>query len=101
MEPGGDPADAIPRSISVNVTFDTPNPVIGDTAHFCANLEGYENLNYTMQWQYSTDHEQWNDITGETKKTMDVVVTKENNVVYWRIVVYVEEEQHDENGLQK
>ena len=81
------------RTITVSVAWDTPNPMIGDTAHFTANLEGYEGLTYTMQWQNSPDRETWTDLPGETNETMDVVVTKENNQVYWRIVVYVEEDQ--------
>ena len=93
-EPEDEPEDKpeTPRSISVSVSFDNPNPVIGDTAHFAAALEGYDGLNYTVQWQYSPDHEAWTDLPGETKETMDVVVTRENNVVFWRIVVYVEED---------
>ena len=81
------------RSIEISVTCDSPNPVIGDTAHFTAILNGYENLEYTCQWQYSLDHEEWFDITGETGLSMDVVTNKENNYYYWRILLYVEEEQ--------
>ncbi len=72
-----------------------PEPVIGDTAHFKAILEGYDGLQYTMQWQYSPDDITWTDIPNETKATMDVVVTPENNIVYWRILVYVEDSQED------
>ena len=81
------------RFIEISVTCDSPNPVIGDTAHFTAILNGYEDLEYTCQWQYSPDHEDWFDITGETGLSMDVVTNKENNHYYWRILVYVEEEQ--------
>lgn len=81
------------RSIEISVTCDSPNPVIGDTAHFTAILNGYENLEYTCQWQYSLDHEEWFDITGETGLSMDVVTNKENNYYYWRILLYVEDEQ--------
>ena len=81
------------RFIEISVTCDSPNPVIGDTAHFTAILNGYEDLEYTCQWQYSPDHEDWFDITGETGLSMDVVTNKENNYYYWRILVYVEEEQ--------
>ena len=79
------------RSITVEVTWDVPNPVIGDTAHMKAHLAGYDGLQYTMQWQYSPDQVTWYDIPGETNEAMDVVVTRENNVVYWRILVFVEE----------
>ena len=83
------------RHITVDVTWDVPDPIIGDTAHLTATLEGYEGLQYSMQWQYSPDRITWYDIEGETDTTMDVVVTEENNVVYWRILVYVEEDQED------
>ena len=100
---GGEPTEEQPgeeepeirRSITVNVTWDTPHPIIGDTAHFSAVLEGYDGLPITMQWQYSPDRNNWIDLKGETRETMDVVVTKENNLVYWRIVVYVEGETED------
>lgn len=83
------------RHITVEVKWDVPNPVIGDTAHMKANLVGYEDLTYTMQWQYSPDEITWYDIPGETDTTMDVVVTRENNVVSWRILVFVEENQEE------
>ena len=81
------------RHITVGVTWDVPDPDIGDTAHFKAQLDGYEGLQYTMQWQCGPDKQTWNDIPGETNDTMDVVVTEENNLLYWRILVYVEEDQ--------
>ncbi len=83
------------RHIRVDVTWDVPDPVIGDTAHFEAAMEGYDELQYTVQWQYSPDETTWYDIPNETNTTMDVVVTPENNTVYWRILVYVEESQED------
>lgn len=83
------------RHITVDVTWDVPDPVIGDTAHFEAILDGYDELQYTMQWQYSPDEITWYDIPNETNTTMDVVVTPENNIVYWRILVYVEDNQED------
>ena len=82
------------RHISVEVSWDVPYPVIGDTAHLKANLEGYDGLDYTMQWQYSPDQgKTWNDILGENDYMMNVVVTRENNIYHWRILVYVENDQ--------
>jgi hypothetical protein len=81
------------RHINVDVTWDVPNPVIGDTAHLKANLIGYDGLNYAIQWQYSSDKKIWIDIPGENESQMDVVVTKENNMFHWRILVYIEEGQ--------
>ena len=81
------------RHINVEVTWDVPEPMIGDTAHFKANLEGYDGLTYTMQWQYGPDNETWYDLPGETDTTMDIVVNEENNLYYWRIIVYIEDDQ--------
>ena len=81
------------RHINVEVTWDVPDPMIGDTAHFKADLSDYEGLTYTIQWQYGPDNETWYDLPGETAETMDVVVNEENNLVYWRILVFLEEEQ--------
>ena len=92
-EPAEEEEPESDRSIDVEITWDVPYPVIGDTAHFKAVLTGYEDLEYTMQWQYSADRETWHDIPNETKEDMDVVVTEENNIVYWRILVFIEEEQ--------
>lgn len=98
-----DDEDAIPeeteeaprpqRHIDVEVTWDVAEPMIGDTAHFNAKLEGYDGLTYTMQWQYGPDNETWYDLPGETSTTMDVVVNEENNLYYWRIIVYIEDDQ--------
>ena len=83
------------RHITIDVTWDVPDPVIGDTAHFEAIMEGYEGLQYTVQWQYSPDEITWHDMPNETETTMDVVVTPENNIVYWRILVYLEDNQNN------
>ena len=85
-------SDNVPeRHISIEVTCDSPNPVIGDTAHFHAILDGYDDLQYTVQWQYSVDRQFWHDIEDATDLNMDVVTTKINNKYYWRIVIYIED----------
>ena len=90
---GNEPVSQGERNITVNVVWDVDNPRIGDTAHLVATLEGYDELTYSMQWQYSPDQKTtWFDILDETNPTMDVVVNKENNTYYWRILVYIEEE---------
>ena len=59
-------------------------------AHFTAELSGYEELNYTVQWITSTDNENWTEVEGASGETMDVVVTEENYRNYWRIRVHIE-----------
>ena len=79
------------RHIDVELTWDRDVPVIGDTAHLKATLSGYENLTYTLQWQGSPDDQNWTDVPGARSETFDVVITKELNHYYWRIVVYMED----------
>lgn len=79
------------RHIDVELTWDSENPVLGDTAHLKATLKGYDSLTYTLQWQYSPDSEHWTDATGETKDCIDIITSEENNYFYWRILVYIEE----------
>ena len=81
------------REIVVGVTWDVPDPTVGDTAHFKTVLNGYDDLEYTIQWQYSSDRETWCDIPEETTEDMDVKITEENSTDYWRVLVYIEEAQ--------
>ena len=78
------------RSVSMVINWDTDDPVLGDTAHMKAILEGYDGLSYSLQWQNSPDCETWKDITGATGETFDIMITEENNDLYWRILVYLE-----------
>ena len=78
------------RSVSMQIDWDTDDPAIGDTAHMKAILEGYDGLAYSLQWQNSFDCDTWNDIPGATAETFDIMITEENNDLYWRILVYLE-----------
>ena len=97
-EPEDEPAEelveerALPenRSAVVSISWDEEQPGIGSVAHFSAQLTGYEELNYTVQWIMSTDNENWTEIEGATGETMDVVVTEDNYLNYWRIRVHIE-----------
>ncbi len=77
------------RSATFEVTFDTDSPAFGDTAHFKALLKGYDEVEYSLQWQYSLDDENWEDIPEATGPEMDITVTRENHLYFWRIMVYV------------
>ena len=81
------------RDVKYELTWDSDYPVVGDTAHLKATLIGYEGLTYTLQWQMSLDREQWTDVEGENDLTLDIHITSENNNVFWRLTVYVEEPQ--------
>ena len=78
------------RSVKLHVSWDTEIHEIGSTAHVVAELKGYENIDYSLQWQNSPDAEVWTDVIGETGDSIDVTLTEENDDYFWRIVVYLE-----------
>ena len=88
---------ALPEDRSVNFTITCDGDVLrfGDVAHFKAELTGYEGLDYTLQWQMSTDNEHWEDIPGETGTQMDVVLTEENCRFFWCVIVKIYKPQDD------
>ena len=52
-------------------------------------LVGYEGLDYTIQWQQSTDNVNWTDIAGANEETMDVVADEETSSMFYRVVVII------------
>ena len=84
-------AEALDPNRSVAVTFDVPEGgfQFGDTVTLKAEVQGYDNVNYTLQWRWSTDDATWNECTGETQDTMEVVLTEENYQYYWGILITV------------
>ena len=83
-------------SVFFNVTWDDDKPGIGSIAHFKATLIGYEGLNYSMRWQSSQDGETWTDIEGADDVYMDVEITEDNYMLYWRISVSINIEKEIE-----
>ena len=81
------------RSIEIELTWDYKYPIIGDTAHFTSTLTGYQDLTYSLQWQMSWDEEHWMDYPGAIKESLDVAITEELKGAYWRLVVYVEQDE--------
>ena len=77
------------RSVTVVLECEDEKPGFGSVIHFRAVLEGYDELDYTVQWVCSTDDVNWTEIEGATGETMDMVVTEENYGYFWRAVVTV------------
>ena len=84
------------RSVHIDMTWDTNDPQIGDTAHFTSVITGYDNLVYTLPWQISRDQEVWTDYAGATEPQLDVVLTEETEGAFFRLVVYVENKHKTE-----
>ena len=81
------PAD---RNAVISITWDTDKPSYGDVAHFTATLIGYDDIDYMLQWQWSTDGTTWFDVEGATGENMDIIYSSENGAYNWRIVVDTE-----------
>ena len=77
------------RSVDFVIEWDEENPSIGSIAHFKVILNGYDQLVYTLQWQYSEDGETWQNLEGETGMNMDQEITMDNYEYFWRIEVNV------------
>lgn len=65
----------------------------GDAATLCAVLHGYDNVTYTLQWQYSKDNVTWTDVKDAVGKTLSLTVTEDNYLNYWRVLVTVSDKQ--------
>lgn len=59
----------------------------GDTVTLYAVLEGYDGIDYHIQWQVSDDNSNWHDISGANGEQYSIVVSEENCANYYRIEV--------------
>ena len=87
--------EEVERTVSFVIEWDDETPAFGSVAHFRAVLNGYDDVDYKIQWQTSFDNENWMDLDGETEETMDIEVTTENYTNFWRVVVDIVEETQD------
>ena len=73
----------------IQLSWGDEEAAVGSTAHFTAVLHGYDNVEYTLQWQHSSDSENWENVENATETTYDVVATKENCHDTWRVKVVI------------
>jgi len=57
----------------------------GDVMTLRATLIGFDNIDYALQWQFSTDDATWTDISGATGDTLVVQLDENNAGCYWRV----------------
>ena len=75
------------RNAIITISWDDENPTYGSVAHFHAELIGYEDVEYTLQWQWSEDGVNWSDAADAVSEDMDVIYTEQNGDYRWRITV--------------
>ena len=57
----------------------------GDVMTLRATLIGFDNIDYALQWQFSTDDATWTDVSGATGNTLVVQLDESNAGCYWRV----------------
>ena len=57
----------------------------GDVMTLRATLIGFDNIDYALQWQFSTDDATWTDVSGATGDTLVVQLDEGNAGCYWRV----------------
>ena len=76
-------------NMSIRVTSDLPsNQAIfeGTEVTLTAKLSGFEGKDYRLQWQYSTDHQNWIDQNGANELVYTYILNEETARYIWRIV---------------
>lgn len=74
-------------TLSVVISAESDVVELGDDMVLTAILTGFEDLNYTLQWQFSTDNANWADVDGATGSTLRVQMNEENRDYFWRVSV--------------
>lgn len=73
------------------IDFSTLQVVIGepqydeDVMTLRATLIGFDNIDYALQWQFSTDDATWTDVSGAAGDTLVVQLDESNAGCYWRV----------------
>lgn len=57
----------------------------GDVMTLRTTLIGFDNIDYALQWQFSTDDATWTDVSGATGDTLVVQLDESNAGCYWRV----------------
>lgn len=74
-------------TLSVVISAESDVVELGGDMVLTAVLTGFEDLNYTLQWQFSTDNANWANVDGETGSTLRVQMNEENRDYFWRVSV--------------
>ena len=83
--------ETVERSVCIYASYAGNTVSYGDTIKLYAVLKGYENVNYEMQWQVSSDNSSWQNISGANGSSYSLTVTEDNADNYYRIAVTVAE----------
>lgn len=54
-----------------------------------AHLEGFDEISYRLQWQYSLDGENWKDEKGANGTSFSFVLDESNDAYIWRVIAII------------
>lgn len=74
-------------TLSVAISAESDVVELGGDMVLTAILSGFEDLNYMLQWQFSTDNANWANVDGATGSTLRVQMNEENRDYFWRVSV--------------
>lgn len=77
------------RSIEIYISYEGDEVHFGDTVTLYAVLKGYENCEFTVQWQQSKDNQNYEDIAGQHELSYTFEVTEDNYTDFWRLAVII------------
>lgn len=78
------------RSVRLKTNLDDGTiPYEGMEVVLTVELTGFEDCQYTIKWQRSTDNINWEDIPDETEEEYRFTLTEETNGYYWNAQVTV------------
>ena len=77
------------RTIDLYYYWNDEKPSMGGEVTFVAVLYGYDNLEYTLQWQESSDNTNWHDVENANETTLRETITRDNYRDFWRVQVVI------------
>jgi uncharacterized repeat protein (TIGR02543 family) len=79
--------DSNPLEIRISSDWPKGKPgYVGARIKMTATLTGFEGKLYTLQWQYSTDHENWTDVPNAHDITYTYTLDETTTHYTWRVV---------------
>ena len=79
------------RTIDIYYSWNNVKPALGEVVTFIAVLHGYEDTDYTIQWQRSSNNTDWTDVPNSDGTRLYEVITRDNYKDYWRVQVKITE----------